>query len=204
MTLIRTILALWILSVGVFAKASPEWILQTEKDGIRIYTKDIEGTKFKQVRGVTQVNLPKVKVIEILTDFDHYHSWNDHITESEKISSEDDTTHLVYTMEDAPWPVQDRYHVSKFTVSRNAAECTIKFESIPDFLEKRQDAIELKRQSGYWKITSEQEGSCTVEFFMDRHPGGYVPAWLVNYLIVETPFNTLQNLHRVIAHQPRP
>ncbi len=191
-------------SISIPAQAGPEWVLQSEKDGIRIFTRDVEGTRYKNVRGIADIQAPKDQVLRVLTDFDNFHLWNEHITESHKISSPDDTTHLVYTMEDAPWPVQDRYHVSRYTISDSELECLINFESIPDFLEKRSDAIEMKRQKGFWRITSNENGGCRVEFFMDRNPGGYVPAWLVNYMIVETPFKTLHKLLELIRNQPRP
>ena len=197
-------LLILLFTISIPAQAGPEWVLQSEKNGIRIYTQDVAGTRFRKVRGIADIQAPKAQVLRVLADFDNYHLWNEHITESHKMSSPDDTTHLVYTMEDAPWPVQDRYHVSRFIISNSDRESLITFESIPDFLEKRSDAIEMKNQKGFWKITPNENGGCRVEFFMDRNPGGYVPAWLVNYMIVETPFKTLQNLLELIQNQPRP
>jgi hypothetical protein len=198
------IFSLFIVTFRALAFSETKWELQSDKEGIQIYTKDVEGAKFKQVKGVTNVPISLEHLVSILTDFNNYHIWNEHISESHVVSTSDDTTHYVYTMEDTPWPVQNRYHVSKMTVSKSDAQCMIHFESVPDFVEKRVDAIEMKRQRGFWRLSALPEGGCTIEFFMDKNPGGYVPAWLVNYLIIETPFKTLHNLRELIDRHPRP
>lgn len=181
-----------------------DWVLESEKDGIQIFTKEVEGAKYKQVKGVTEIPVAFEHVVRVLTDFNRYDVWMDHITESNVVNSTDDSTYYVFTLEDSPWPVQNRYNVSKMTVTEESRQCTIAFESIPNYMEKRVDAIEMKRQRGFWKLSQNPEGGCVVEFYLDRNPGGYVPAWLVNYMMIETPFKTLQNLKSVMDRIPRP
>lgn len=193
-----------LLSFDSFSYGGPDWELESDINGIQIYTKDVEGAKYKQVKGVTNLTVPIEHLIQILTDFNGYHQWIKHISESYVMNATNDTTFYVYTMEDAPWPVQNRYHVSKMTVSKAESHCTIDFESVPDYVDKRDDAIEMKRQRGSWKLTSLPDGNSQVEFFIDKNPGGYVPAWLVNYLIIETPLKTLQNLKEALDRYPRP
>ena len=51
------------------------WTLESDKDGIKIYTRAIHGTKLKQVRAVVSVKAPLETVVRILTDYKQYHQW---------------------------------------------------------------------------------------------------------------------------------
>lgn len=179
------------------------WQLETEKNGIKIYTREVKGSRLKQVKAVTSVTASFETVVFVLTDYANYVKWVNNITESRVIQEQSEAVHFVYTFEDAPWPVQNRYNVSKMTLNRNHDNCTLYFEAVPDFLEKRSDAIEVERYEGWWKVSSQPEGGCTIEYIIDENPGGYIPTWLINYMAVEAPMKTMENLKTTVEQLSR-
>lgn len=174
------------------------WKLESEKNGIKIYTRPVIGSKLKQVKAITQVNAPLQSVMQVLTDYPNYKNWVNNVTESYIVDQPADSVHYVYTFEDAPWPVQNRYHVAKMTLNTSPKSSTLTFKSMPNFMDKSSDAIEFERYEGWWKVSEEQDKTCRIEYILDENPGGYVPTWLVNYLAVDAPLKTLENLKALI------
>ena len=146
---------------------------------------------------------PLESVVYVLTDYPNYSKWVNNITESRVIKEESETVNFVYTYEDAPWPVQNRYNVSKMTLNRHKDNCTLYFEAVPDYLEKRSDAIEVERYEGWWKVLNLPEGGCMVEYIIAENPGGYIPQWLINYMAVDAPMRTMENLKRMVEQIAR-
>ena len=192
----------------VLGTAHPEfhggWKLESERNGVKLYTRVTDGSQLKQVKGVANVKASMETIVGILTDYGSYSKWVNNITESYVVKEQSDTEHYVYTYEDAPWPVQNRYNVAKMSLDQNLTSCTLKFESVPDFVEQRADAIQVEKFKGLWKINALPNGSCHIEYILDENPGGYVPPWLVNYMLMEAPFKTLENLRALAEAGPNP
>ncbi len=181
-----------------------DWVLELDNGGIQIYTKQIEGSKYKQVKGVAQIDASLERVAQILTDYANYMTWANNVTESYIINSTNDSTDFVYTYQDSPWPVQNRYEVSRMVTKRTHETCVISFDSEPNYLEKRNDAIEMKYRRGHWKLAKLPNGGCSIELFIDQNPGGHLPAWLLNSMIIDSPFKSLANLQSTSEKRPRP
>ena len=54
---------------------------------------------------------------------------------------------------------------------------------------------------GFWKLTPIAENKTKVEYQMHVEPGGYVPAWLANMKIVDTPYTFMYNLREQVEKQ---
>lgn len=175
------------------------WTLESERDGIKIYTRDVVGSKIKQVRAVVFVKAPMETVLGVLTDYPNYDQWMNNVTESYVVDHPADSIHYVYRHEDAPWPVQNRYHVDKMVVEQTEQSASVAFRSMPNYIDKTDEAIEIQRYEGSWYIEETSRGVCQVELVLDENPGGYVPSWLVNHLAVDAPYKTMSNLRDKIA-----
>lgn len=175
------------------------WKLEAEKDGIRIYTRAVHGSSLKQVRAVTEMKAPREAIMQVLTDYDNYKSWMNNVRDSYVMERQDDSVSIVYAYEDAPWPVQNRYHVDRMTVSVGEAVSVLFFKALPDYTDQPTDAIQLSHYEGWWKVSEIAEGGCRIEYMLDGDPGGYIPSWLVNYMAVDAPYKTLINLRERVS-----
>jgi ribosome-associated toxin RatA of RatAB toxin-antitoxin module len=174
------------------------WTLESDKDGIKIYTREVRGSKFKQIRAVVSVQASMETVVRTLTDYPNYHKWMNNVTESYVVDQPADSIHYVFRYEDAPWPVQNRYHVDKMILAMHEKSATVEFKSLPNYIDKSGEAIEIQRFEGSWKISEVAGNECQIEYILDENPGGYVPQWLVNYMAIDAPFKTLSNLRERI------
>jgi len=170
------------------------WTLESDKDGIKIYTRPVRGSKLKQIRAVISVHASMETVVRALTDYPNYHKWMYNVTESYVVDHPADSVHYVYRFEDAPWPVQNRYHVDRMIVDIREKSTTVEFKSMPNYMDKSGEAIEVQRYEGSWNVSEIANNECQIEYILDENPGGYVPDWLVNYMAIDAPFKTLSNL----------
>ncbi len=176
-------------------KANSRWELEMEKEGISVYTQLDESSPYKQIKVITTINAPLERVIEILLDFNDYEDWMDDVDES-YLLNKSDSSYYVFIHEDAAWPMQNRYQVSKMSIQKALARAQVRFQSVPNFIEKRTDAIQIKQFEGHWELDGRIAHQCTLEYVLIQNPGGYVPPWMTNFYAVEHPFN---NVHKLKA-----
>jgi len=177
-------------------KAEPkdDWVLEIEQEGVRVYTQLDETSPYKQIKVTTTINAPMEKVMEILMAFSKYKLWMFHVTESYLVNQLNSDTYYVFTLEDAAWPMQDRYQVSRIEHKQSSDESSLHFKSVPDYIEKRVDAIQIKQYEGYWEVRDRPNHQCTLEYFLIQNPGGHVPPWLSNFHAVENPYRSVIKL----------
>ena len=176
--------------------AGDRWELEFDQDGIRVYTQLEEPSPFKQVKVTTTIDAPVEKVMEILMSFSNYSSWMNHVNES-YLLNQTDSAYYIFILEEASWPMQNRYQVSKLDVKQNVSNAEVHFKSVPNYIEKRTDAIQIRQYEGYWALEDRPDHQCTLEYVLVHNPGGYVPPWLANYHAAENPFQSVLNLKQL-------
>ena len=176
------------------ATPGDDWILEIEKEGVRVYTQLDESSPYKQIKVTTTINASMEQVMEILLAFSRYKHWMWHVTESYMVNQSNTGTYYVFTLEDATWPMQDRYQVSRMEHLQSSEDASLHFKSIPDYVEKRTDAIQIKQYEGYWEVHNRPNHQCTLEYVLIQNPGGHVPPWLSNFHAVESPYNSVVKL----------
>lgn len=183
----------FLIAFKSFATPKEQWELEFDKEGIRVYTQ-LEGTSpYKQIKVTTTINAPLEKVMEILMAFGNYSSWMNQVYESYLVN-QIDSSYYVFMLEDADWPMQNRYQVSKLDVRQSVTNSSVRFRAVPNFIEKRTDAIQIKQYEGYWELEDRTDHQCELEYVLIQHPGGHVPPWLANFHAVENPYQSIFKL----------
>jgi len=180
-------------------QASPDkdqWELEMDKDGVQVYTQLEETSPYKQVKVTTTINAPMEKVMEILVAFSKYKNWMNTVQESYLIN-QSDSDYYVFILEDATWPMQNRYQVSKVNVQQSVTNANVEFKTIPNFIEKRTDAIQIKQFEGYWSLQNRPDHRCNLEYVLINNPGGHVPPWLANFHATDNPYQSVLNLREL-------
>lgn len=205
-TLLFCLALLTLVGTGGIA-ASPGylegWKLESDVGGIKVYSRAVQGSQFRQIKAVASVDAPYEAVVGILTDYVNYKLWMNNVTDSQVIEDASPTIKYVYTYEDTPWPVQNRFCVSKMTVNQEQDRATIEFQSVPRFMKSPRDAIEFISYRGYWQINRSKTG-CDIEYLLEANPGGHVPSWLANELNFGGPARSIRNLKNLAENRSRP
>lgn len=177
-----------------------QWELEMDKEGVRVYTHLDDSSPYKQIKVTTTINAPMEKVMEILMAFSGYKQWMSKVEES-YLLNQVDSAFYVFILEDAVWPMQNRYQVSRLDVTKNRTQAKVQFRAIPNYIEKRVDAIQIKQYEGYWALENRPDQRCSLEYVLVQNPGGHIPPWLANFHATENPFESIVQLKEMAEQQ---
>ncbi len=191
------------LSMASMADVGP-WELEAhDKDkDIKVFTRTVGESPLKEFKGVTNIKADVNAFVALLKDPDVATEWMHNVVEFNVIESPSDTENVVYTVNHTPWPVTNRDAYIRSVMSANASgvvTSTIKAE--PEFAELNDDYIRMPQILGAWTFSPKEEGMVEVTYQVHANPGGSLPDWLVNAIVVETPLETLSNLQEVITNE---
>lgn len=196
-----------LMSSFVFAQASSpvgEWEMEAhdEDKDIKVYTRSVGDSPLKEFKGVTHINAPVEAFVALLRDPDVATSWMHDVVEFKVMESPSETENLVYTINKTPWPVTDRdaYILSEMSADEHGVVTTT-LTAQPSYQAENEDYIRMPALSGHWKFTPQENGVVEVEYQVHANPGGSLPNWLVNAIVVDTPLNTLSNLRDIIQDE---
>lgn len=181
-----------------------EWNEETYEEDldIRVFTREVANSELKEFKGITHIKAPVSAFVALLKDTDVSTEWMKDVVEYEVLDEVSETESLVYTVNAAPWPVTNRDAVirSKMSQDENMA-VTVRLSAEPEGKAKNDDYVRMPALTGFWKFTPQADGLVEVVYQVHANPGGSLPTWLVNSIVIETPLETLTNLHGKVVEE---
>lgn len=190
---------LFVFAIGPQLFAQESWELAHEDDNVKVWLKEKEGSSYKQFKSETIYNHSLETVtaalmdVESLPDFHHIVYKVDDI---EEISPQEGDYNLYF---DFPWPVKNRFARIKATIELiekghvKVVTKTIASKPISDACLEAQDLLSS------WVLKSLPDQKCHVTYYGFLDPGGIIPAWVANLVIVESPVKSLENFEKHVA-----
>jgi hypothetical protein len=179
-----------------------DWQLAKESEGIKVWVKPNPGSDFKMFRGQVLIHAPLSAVTSVLEDVPNFPKWYHKMTEAKVVRRLSDTESLRYSVTDMPWPVTDRDSV---VLTRKEAlapnHLRFSFKAAPGAYPLQPDRIRVPKLEGYWDVKA-INGGTLVTFEAAAEPGGMIPSWLANQLVVDMPYQTLTKLRRQLGDAP--
>ncbi len=173
-----------------------DWTLKADKDGIKVYTKNLDNSPYKAVKTVCTVNASISRLTAVLLDIPNAKDWV-YSTKSCTVLKQYSPTELFYYSElDIPWPVSNRDFIVKLIVSQDAATraVTVLGENLPSYLPENKNIVRIQQSYSKWLITPVQKGQVQIEYVLQVDPGGNIPAWLINLFATKGPLESFQKL----------
>jgi hypothetical protein len=177
-----------------------DWELEKDKNGIKVYTRKTEGNDIKEFKAFATINAPRLKIAHVLTRASDYMNWMPDVSESRVLKEVSKSKRVVYYIIDLPWPTDDRDVVLDLWVESNKEEKSTTIHMRQNLTTKKEvdGIVRMKKTTGFWKLTSLSENKTKVHYQFIGDPGGSVPAWLVNLLIVDGPFDSIEALREKV------
>ncbi len=200
---IFTASAVMCLSVYSMAEVGP-WELeaQDEDKDIKVFTRTVGDSPLKEFKGVTNIKSDVNTFVALLRDDKAATSWMHNVIEFKVMDSPSETENLVYTVNATPWPVTDRdAYIRSIMSADKQGVVTSSIVAVPEFAELNDDYIRMPEILGAWTFSPKADGMVEVVYQVHANPGGSLPDWLVNAIVVETPLETLTNLHEIIKDE---
>ena len=170
--------------------AQDNWELKKEEEGIRVYTRYIEGSDIKAFRAEAVME-GKLSAF----DLDSYPELFETNTYAEALESTD-TTLVYYSRTGVPWPLKDRDGVYALGFSQHYGNksVTVSVRSVEGARPDADDHVRIHSASGKWMFLPVDHNKVEVIFEMQADPGGNLPAWVINMFLVDTPLKDMKNL----------
>lgn len=190
-----------LLFVGALSAQKGEWKLAKSENGVKVFTRAVEGEKVKQFRAEFEVRSTLEKAMEILDDIERYPSWQDNCEDAELVKSIDDSNFIARYTSDTPWPFTDRDIVLRFKRmpienNRLVYDITNAAGAFPE----QSGYVRIPQAGGKWEIVRRDDGMLAVSYQFSADPGGSIPKWLVNMFIVQGPHNSMVRMRELLEN----
>lgn len=173
------------------------WRLARAEQGIDVSIRPVAGSPIAESRAIMKLEgVTLSTVVALIADVPHQHEWIASMDESRVLEVVSPVEQINYTRSKAPWPVSDRDAVvrSKFSFDREKGIARVDTQAEPDYIPPRDGVVRIRKVDSSWTITHLPDGELEVRYQVHSEPGGSLPAWLVNRIIYEQPYETLLNM----------
>ncbi len=172
-----------------------EWTLEKDTKGIKVFTRSKKDSPLKEFKAITQVNASLSEMVAYMKQVDNYINWFDAVTEVELLEQIGKDDFYVYINNSAPWPVKDRDNITRMQfVQDDPGIVTVHVTGLPDYIPHHGKRVRVPYIEGFWQFKKINASTTEVTQQMHAAPGGAIPNWLANMVVVDNPFNTLKAL----------
>jgi hypothetical protein len=172
-------------------------------NGIEIYTRHVLDSDFKAYRGTMRIKTSLLSLVALVDDISSCPLWIDTCVEGRLLKRISPAETYTYTINNAPWPVSDRDAVVHNRISQNpeTRRVTIHIKGEPDYIPPKKGLVRVKMIEGFWEFMPMGNGIVEVVYQVHNDPGGGLPPWIVNSVVVTQPYNTLLNMKKMVVRQ---
>ena len=193
-------LPIWIALLSLFPlffSSSGEWQFKKEDAGIKVYWRESDEHRIREIRITFEVEAGLNAVMAVLKDVDAFPEWIYKCSETRLLSRDSGT--LYYSVMDFPWPLTDRDAISYARFEQDPHTKVIRSlnTALPNALERHPDRIRLETMRIQWVITPLTTHRSSIEYQLQTDPGGSLPAWLVNMAIDSGPTKSMKAFRKL-------
>ena len=180
-----------------------EWRLVSDRKGIRVYMRHDDDSRMKTFRGVMGLKLDdEYSLVALLNDYDAIPRWLHFVDGAEEFDRDGPLNRKLRFTTHLPWPLRNREAILEaFVIERmdqQEESVMVYFENRPDSLPDNPDYIRFPEMEALFGGVRQENGELEMIYQVVLDPGGYIPAWLINVLMRDAPYYTLDRLRRII------
>ena len=181
-----------------------EWRFVYEADGITVHKrvkKDTILLEFKAT-GILRGKISDYQSVILNTEI--MRDWAPQCIEAQNVESINDRETIVYVACNGVWPVADRDYIARRTITSDPERSTVR---INVNLTENSDAPVIKSRVHIpylkccWILKRANPSHTHVELRACVDPGGWLPAWLVNWGYRWIPYRYLKDLESMIIER---
>jgi ribosome-associated toxin RatA of RatAB toxin-antitoxin module len=194
-----------LLLTGFLNYSESEWKLALEKEGILVFTRHVDGSDFKEFKSEMVMDGTVSEIADVIADVEKYPEWC-YKTTSVKIIRKEGNTIRYFYVSDTPKFLKTRvaFFESKKVSVAQTNDVFFYLNDIRGNEPISENCILIPTMKGYWKLTPAGENKVHVMMQMLTEPGGIIPAWLANMVVVDSPYTTLSNLRKRLIDKRSP
>jgi hypothetical protein len=188
------------LAFAAHSFAQPAWELKKEENGIRIYSRSVKESKYKELKAVFDLPGTYEQLRSILNDVNNYKTWVCNTESSHLVERKSETEMVYYSRVSAPWPISNRdfYSDTRIWMDSTNHQMRLSSRSIDRF-PPTGHVVRIAFLRSEWIITAPSPNTLHVEYTLSWDPGGDIPAFLANAVSTSGPLQSFTQLKRKMA-----
>lgn len=177
-------------------QANDPWVLATEDERIKVYTRSVEGSSFKAVKATMVANTNTDKIANAFGDGDGCAGWREMCKSSRVLEVASETERFVYMVLDLPWPISDR-DVVMHSVTEIDADSDTATVHLRSASQKYPEQKHVRAQcNGKYVLKALNEEQVEVSYIMHADLGGNLSPGIISSRQVES---TLKEMNKLLA-----
>lgn len=198
----------FLLSIGWLAPDSLNaqddgWKLKKETEDLRVYYRNVEGSKINELRLETTVDADLNTIVALIKDVDALKVWVYKLLECKKLEKISETEGILYTVMDFPWPFSNRDLIFHAVLTQDPVTMgvTHRLEGIPDHIPHKKGRVRVPESLVSWTFTPIGPNKCSVDYILKSDPGGNIPAWIINMALEQGPIKSMKKFKELLTHE---
>lgn len=178
-----------------------QWKLVSDRDGIKVYMAHNDESRIKTFRGVMTMELNDFySPMAILDDEEYLPRWLYLIKSVRELKRRSPMDRDYHVTTGLPWPVADRDAGLVFQLRQDpkTSAFEINFRSRDGVIPVSGDYVRIPEMVGHFTSTPVGGKKVQVSFEVLLDPGGYIPAFLANFILKDIPYRSLLRFQRLI------
>ncbi len=202
-SLLAFLLVVTVSTYNPLVAEEEKWHLTYEADGINIHRRVTEGSKFLEFKAAGKLRGTVSEYVSVIFDTDEHPNWAPRCLEARNIDKINDRELIIYTVYAGVWPVADRDYAARVSLASEPDVPTVRVDvervEPPDTLPVATGRVHIPHMKSYWIFEQISQDFTRVELRAHVDPGGWIPAWLVNWGYRKIPYQLLINLESQVA-----
>jgi START domain len=192
------------------------WQLSKTENNVQVYTQPYSDSKFEAFKAISILNQSIESIFAVLSDPPSCPLWVDNCVKSNAykkngIESTDLSDRYGYSLNKLPWPFKNRdliVHIltsNRMLASSNDGidkqEITISMSSDGPPKDDSNKIVHITDSQTVYILRSITKNQTELVWMQHTEPGGKLPSWLVNTMIVNLPVKSIRALEKTAGLQ---
>jgi hypothetical protein len=173
------------------------WSLMLDRKGVKIYTRDWPGSSFVAIKAEQLIHSSLSNIVANYADIDSFPEWVKDMDDAYSLSAFDAArSRKVYMKMNLPWPLGDRDIVSGQSYEQDEQTKVVRIRewNEADAIPVNKGIVRMPRLNNEFILLPEGQNRTRMIWQGHTEPGGYIPAFLVNWLIEDVFYVSVINM----------
>jgi len=182
--------------------SAQDWQIRLVKDGITVQSRLPENAKYQEFRADTEIDATIAHAIALLSDNEACSEWLYRCKESRLLKEISPTERIFYQVSSLPFPAKSREAIFHAKIRYNSDKSAlIEMTAATSELSETKH-LRIKDAIGTYTLEPLPNNRTKITWQLYVDPGGALPAWLVNAMLTDLPFKSLQAFRLLVLRPP--
>jgi hypothetical protein len=180
---------------------SNTWKLESDANGVKVYSMKSPGSRLKKYRGVRRVNSSLSAIVGLLTDPDLCRNLGgSNCKIMNRVEGPDSLTYYSVSRFEFPLNIKTREFVNKESFVQDPQSKIVSYEilAVPDAIPPDACCVRVAYMDNTWRFTPIKNSEVEVEYIVDADDGGSIPFLLQNFGHSEAVSGYLSDMQKAL------